>query len=120
MNKLYTKCTPERYWQSLLVNAESLIREVLPASSRQAGRTIGTVLVIVDLKGFGYVFVILDYHLLIHAPLHSVSQFWQMKSLAQKSFQISQDYFPETLVVTYTILLIFRFADNYVAWGSLS
>lgn len=28
--------------------------------------------------------------------LASVGQFWQMKSLAQKSFQISQDYYPET------------------------
>lgn len=26
----------------------------------------------------------------------SLSQFWQMKTLAKQSFQISQDYFPET------------------------
>ncbi|KAJ7109714.1 CRAL-TRIO domain-containing protein [Mycena crocata] len=77
--KLYKTCTPERHWQSVIVNAECLPREVLPASSRQAGRPIGTVFVIVDLKGF------------------SLSKFWQMKTLARSSFQISQDYFPETM-----------------------
>jgi len=55
LEKLYEKCTPEKHWQTLLVNAESLTREVLPASARHAGRDIGSVLVIVDLKGFGYV-----------------------------------------------------------------
>ncbi|KAK7048347.1 CRAL-TRIO domain-containing protein [Favolaschia claudopus] len=77
--KLYKVCTPERHWQSVIVNAECLPREVLPASSRFAGRPIGQVLVIVDLKGF------------------SLSKFWQMKNLARSSFQISQDYFPETM-----------------------
>lgn len=32
-----------------------LPREVLPAAARTAGRNIGNTLVIVDLKGFGYV-----------------------------------------------------------------
>ncbi|KAF8231710.1 CRAL/TRIO domain-containing protein [Tricholoma matsutake] len=77
--KLHKVCTPEKHWQTIIVNAESLCREVLPAASRQAGRTIGTAFVIVDLKGFG------------------LSQFWQVKSLARSSFQISQDYFPETM-----------------------
>ncbi|KAJ7780633.1 CRAL-TRIO domain-containing protein [Mycena maculata] len=77
--KLYKTCTPERHWHSVIVNAECLPREVLPASSRLAGRPIGTVFVIVDLKGF------------------SLAKFWQMKSLARQSFQISQDYFPETM-----------------------
>ncbi|KAJ6613348.1 CRAL-TRIO domain-containing protein [Mycena sp. CBHHK59/15] len=77
--KLYQTCTPERHWHSLVVNAECLPREVLPASSRQAGKPIGTVFVIVDLKGF------------------SLSKFWQMKTMARDSFQISQDYFPETM-----------------------
>jgi len=77
--KLYEVCTPERHWKSVLVNCESLTREVLPAASREAGRHIGTVFVIVDLQGFG------------------IQQFWQMKSLARKSFQISQDYYPETM-----------------------
>ena len=52
--KLYKSCTPERHWQSVLVNAELLPREVLPAASRQAGRPIGTTFVIVDLRGFRY------------------------------------------------------------------
>ncbi|KAJ7505340.1 CRAL TRIO domain-containing protein [Mycena galericulata] len=77
--KLYKTCTPERHWHSVIVNAECLPREVLPASSRLAGKPIGTVFVIVDLKGF------------------SLAKFWQMKSLARSSFQISQDYFPETM-----------------------
>ncbi|KAJ7134607.1 CRAL-TRIO domain-containing protein [Mycena epipterygia] len=77
--KLYQVCTPERHWHSVVVNAECLTREVLPASSRLAGKPIGTALVIVDLKGF------------------SLGKFWQMKTLARQSFQISQDYFPETM-----------------------
>ncbi|KAJ7095885.1 CRAL TRIO domain-containing protein [Mycena belliarum] len=77
--KLYKTCTPEKHWKSVIVNAECLPREILPASSRQAGRSIGTVFVIVDLKGF------------------SLSKFWQMKTLARNSFQMSQDYFPETM-----------------------
>ncbi|KAJ8509524.1 hypothetical protein ONZ45_g8313 [Pleurotus djamor] len=78
LNKLYKECTPEKHWQTVLVNAESLTREILPAASRSAGRTINSVFVIVDLQGFG------------------LSQFWQMKNLAQRSFQVSQDYYPET------------------------
>ncbi|PFH54084.1 glycoside hydrolase family 71 protein [Amanita thiersii Skay4041] len=77
--RLFKTCTPERHWQSVLVNCESLTREILPAASRGAERTIGTVFVIVDLKGFG------------------IQQFWQMKSLARRSFQVSQDYYPETM-----------------------
>ncbi|TFK40778.1 CRAL-TRIO domain-containing protein [Crucibulum laeve] len=77
--KLYQTCTPEKHWQTVLVNAESLAREVLPAAARAAGKEIGTTLVIVDLQGFG------------------IRQFWQMKSLARSSFQISQDYYPETM-----------------------
>jgi len=77
--KLYKVCTPEKHWQTVLVNAESLPREILPAATRKAGKPVDTVFVIVDLKGFG------------------LSQFWQMKTLARNSFQISQDYFPETM-----------------------
>ncbi|KII93920.1 hypothetical protein PLICRDRAFT_409657 [Plicaturopsis crispa FD-325 SS-3] len=76
---LYAQMTPERHWHTMLVNAESLTREVLPASSRAAGRCVDQVFVIVDLKGFG------------------LSQFWQMRGLTKNSFQISQDYYPETL-----------------------
>lgn len=28
--------------------------------------------------------------------MNSISQFWQMKDFARSSFQVSQDYFPET------------------------
>ncbi|KAK2465338.1 hypothetical protein APHAL10511_002692 [Amanita phalloides] len=79
LQRLYKVCTPEQHWKSVLVNCESLTREILPAASRAAGRHIGTVFVIVDLKGFG------------------LQQFWQMKTLARKAFQISQDYYPETM-----------------------
>ncbi|TFK74886.1 CRAL/TRIO domain-containing protein [Pluteus cervinus] len=79
IQRLHKACTPEKHWQTVLVNAESLTREILPAASRKAGHEIDTVFVVVDLKGF------------------SVSQFWQMKGLVQKSFQISQDYYPETM-----------------------
>jgi hypothetical protein len=55
MPKLYKTMTPERHWQTIVVNAEALTREVLPAASRAAGRRIEHTFVIVDLKGFGYV-----------------------------------------------------------------
>ncbi|KAH8104524.1 CRAL/TRIO domain-containing protein [Cristinia sonorae] len=79
MPKLYKHISPERHWQTVLVNCESLTREVLPAATHAAGRPIDGTFVIVDLKGF------------------SLSQFWQMKNLARSSFQVSQDYFPETM-----------------------
>ncbi|KAI0785250.1 CRAL-TRIO domain-containing protein, partial [Abortiporus biennis] len=78
MPELYKHISPERHWQTVLVNCESLTREVLPASKKDGKEVDGT-FVIVDLKGF------------------SLSQFWQMKNLARMSFQISQDYFPETM-----------------------
>ncbi|KZP33543.1 CRAL/TRIO domain-containing protein [Athelia psychrophila] len=79
MPELYKHVSPERHWQTVVVNCESLTREILPAASRAAGRTVDTCFVIVDLKGF------------------SLSQFWQMKALARDSFQMSQDFFPETM-----------------------
>jgi len=79
LTKLYKVCSPERHWETVLVNAESLTREVLPASARAAGKPVGNTLVIVDLKGFG------------------LGAFWQMKSLVRSSFQISQDYYPESM-----------------------
>ncbi|KAF9013290.1 CRAL-TRIO domain-containing protein, partial [Cyathus striatus] len=79
LTKLYKGCTPERHWTSVLVNAESLVREVIPAAVRVSGKPIGQSLVIVDIKGFGF------------------SKFWQMKNLAQQSFKVSQDYYPETM-----------------------
>ena len=53
--ELYKGISPERFWQAFLVNADSLTREVLPASSAAAGKRIDGTFVIVDLKGFGYV-----------------------------------------------------------------
>ncbi|KAF9049609.1 CRAL/TRIO domain-containing protein, partial [Hymenopellis radicata] len=79
-SKLYKECTPEKHWQVMLVNCELLTREVMPAAKKACGtENVNTVLVIVDLKGFG------------------LSQFWQMKTLARNSFQVSQDYYPETM-----------------------
>lgn len=77
--ELYKGITPERFWQAFLVNADSLTREVLPAAAVAAGKPIDGTFVIVDLKGFG------------------TGQFWQMKHLARGAFQVSQDYFPETM-----------------------
>ncbi|KAF9077661.1 CRAL-TRIO domain-containing protein [Rhodocollybia butyracea] len=71
--------TPERHWETVLVNAECLTREIIPAAIKKHGRDADSVFVIVDLKGFG------------------LAKFWQMKHLAQRCFQISQDYYPETM-----------------------
>jgi len=79
MPNLYKHISPERHWQTVLVNCESLTREVLPATSQALDKPVEGTFVIVDLKGFG------------------LSQFWQMKNLARQSFQVSQDYFPETM-----------------------
>lgn len=56
-----------------------MTREVLPACTKAAGRPITNCVCIIDLKGFG------------------LSQFWGMKSLVRSSFQVSQDYYPETM-----------------------
>ncbi|KAH9936279.1 CRAL-TRIO domain-containing protein [Fomitopsis serialis] len=78
MPELYKHITPERFWQHRRQRGVAHPRG-LPASARAAGHQIDGTFVIVDLKGFG------------------LSQFWQMKNLARDSFQISQDYFPETM-----------------------
>jgi hypothetical protein len=78
--RLYRHITPEEHWRTVLVNVESLLAEVLPAASAAAGRPIRQVLVIIDLKGFG------------------LAQFWALKSIARRSFEISQSFFPETYV----------------------
>ncbi|KAI0632089.1 CRAL/TRIO domain-containing protein [Trametes polyzona] len=79
LNKLQKKMTLERFWQTVIVNCEALTREVLPAAAEAAGKPILGTFVVVDLSGFG------------------ISQFWQMKDFARSSFQVSQDYFPETM-----------------------
>ena len=56
--ELYKGISPERFWQAFLVNAESLTREVLPATSSAAGKPVDGTLVIVDLKGFGCVVLV--------------------------------------------------------------
>ncbi|KAH9891614.1 CRAL/TRIO domain-containing protein [Cubamyces lactineus] len=79
LNRLQKKMTLERFWQTVIVNCEALTREVLPAAAEAAGKPIPGTFVVVDLSGFG------------------ISQFWQMKDFARSSFQVSQDYFPETM-----------------------
>lgn len=51
--ELYKHVTPEKLVESIIVNADALPREVLPAASRAAGHRVEQSLVIVDLKGFG-------------------------------------------------------------------
>ena len=80
--RLYRHITPEEHWRTVLVNVESLLAEVFPAASAAAGRPIRQALVIIDLKGFG------------------LAQFWTLKSIARRSFEISQSYFPETYVLS--------------------
>lgn len=52
MPELYKHISPERHWQTVVVNAESLTREVLPATSRALDKPVDGTFVIVDLKGF--------------------------------------------------------------------
>ncbi|KAI9509811.1 CRAL-TRIO domain-containing protein, partial [Russula earlei] len=77
--RLYQHITPQEHWRTVLVNIEALLAEVLPAASAAAGRPIRQALVIVDLRGFG------------------LSQFWAFKSIARRFFDVSQNYFPETM-----------------------
>ncbi|PCH34555.1 CRAL/TRIO domain-containing protein [Wolfiporia cocos MD-104 SS10] len=79
MPELYKLITPERFMQYIIVTAESIPREILPAASRAAGRQVEGQYLVVDLKGF------------------SLGQFWQMKNVVRESFQIMQDYFPELM-----------------------
>ncbi|TBU47765.1 CRAL/TRIO domain-containing protein [Dichomitus squalens] len=79
LTKLGGKMSLERFWQTVLVNCEALPREVLPAATEAAGKPILGTCVVIDLSGFG------------------IGQFWHMKDFARSSFQVSQDYFPETV-----------------------
>lgn len=74
MKKLYNYCMPQKFWQIVIVNGESvghlkdkytsngplnittvqLIREAFPAAGRKVGKEVGQGLFIVDLEGFGY------------------------------------------------------------------
>ncbi|KIK65947.1 hypothetical protein GYMLUDRAFT_158236, partial [Collybiopsis luxurians FD-317 M1] len=71
--------TPERHWETVLVNLECLTREIIPAARKMYGEHITSAFVVIDMKVFG------------------LGKFWQMKNIAQKVLQISQDYYPETL-----------------------
>lgn len=51
--ELYKHVTPEKLVDSIIVNAEVLLREVFPAASRASGRPINQSMVIVNLEGFG-------------------------------------------------------------------
>ncbi len=55
MTALNKVITPERHWEAVVCTAESLVREVLPASSYATGHIVDNCLIIVDLKGFGCV-----------------------------------------------------------------
>ncbi|GAA96240.1 uncharacterized protein L969DRAFT_42362 [Mixia osmundae IAM 14324] len=84
--KLQAVETPEYHWKSVCLNAESLTREVLPASVKAAGgRDLDGNVSIVDLKGF------------------TLGQFWQVKALAKRSFGLAQDYYPEGLGRLYIV-----------------
>lgn len=92
--------TPERHWETIVVGAEAVTRECLPACSRAKGETITDSLSIVDLKGFGLVFTLLqekNCRLSINLLLISLTQFWGMKKHVRDCFQLTQDYYPETL-----------------------
>ena len=55
LTELFKGISPERHWQSIVTNAESLVAEVLPAVSTARGEHIEQVMVIIDLKGFRFV-----------------------------------------------------------------
>ena len=93
---LYRHITPERHWEAIVVTTEALTRDVLPAASRVAGHHISGAFVIADLKGFGYASP--HFCVVFRVMAISLSQFWQIKSLAQATLQIWQDYYPETYV----------------------
>jgi len=76
---LYKEVTPERFWEIIVATTEAAMREILPGCSYAAGKTVDDILCIVDLKGF------------------SLPKFWQMKNLVRDTFQVTQDYLPETL-----------------------
>lgn len=46
---------PVEHWETIVVTAEALVREVLPGSSWQANTLIDEVLIIIDLGGFRFV-----------------------------------------------------------------
>ena len=119
LNKLYNHCTPERHWQTVIVNAESVSRfKAKDISSQQSNvqrysycersfqphaakrvRKSKEPFSSLTSKALGtyccphFHAVISDY------SIRRLGKFWQMKSLIRNSFQISQDYYPESYVL---------------------
>ncbi|KAF8510072.1 CRAL-TRIO domain-containing protein [Hysterangium stoloniferum] len=79
LTALYQEVDPKIHWRSLLVTAESVVRELMPACAKVTGKSVDGMCIVIDLNGFG------------------LRQFWQMKDLIRESFQFSQDYYPETM-----------------------
>ncbi|MBW0508520.1 hypothetical protein O181_048235 [Austropuccinia psidii MF-1] len=106
LNKLYSVIDKQTHFKVVVANCEALTREILPAcnhlkqsrhplspsgNSHSASNSVKgsppnnvndnvtNAFCIIDLKGF------------------TLSQFWQIKSVAQSCFRISQDYYPETM-----------------------
>ena len=118
LNKLYNHCTPERHWRTVLVNAESVshlkskdisdqqlqrcsycerffqrhaarrVRKSKGPFSLLTSKALGTYCYIHSSLGHLWLF-----------KLCRLGKFWQMKSLVHNSFQISQDYYPESYVI---------------------
>ena len=68
---LYKAVKPEYHWKTVVVNCEALTREVLPACRDVYQHPVDAAYCIVDLQGF------------------TMAQFWQIRTLAQKCFQVS-------------------------------
>lgn len=86
---------PGRFWEAIVSTAECLPREIFPACCHAAGRVIDRELVIIDLKGFGSVLTERHYFKL-STTFYRLTKFWQMKDLVRDSFNMSQNYYPET------------------------
>ncbi|EGG07732.1 uncharacterized protein MELLADRAFT_28365, partial [Melampsora larici-populina 98AG31] len=125
LNKLYSVVDKESHFRSIIVNCEALTREVLPACtykkllneypSSEVPKEfppefvkVTNAFCIVDLKGF------------------TLSQFWQIKSIARICFGISQDYYPETMGylaiinAPYTFATIFKAIQPWLSKETIS
>ncbi|THH03040.1 hypothetical protein EW145_g6578 [Phellinidium pouzarii] len=90
--ELYKAITPEKFWEVMVTIGDGAMREILAGSSYAAERVVDNIVIIVDLKDFG------------------LGKFWQMKNLVRDSFQMSQDYFPETMGLLVVINAPYSFA----------
>ena len=95
-----------------------LNREALSVASRKAGVEVGEDLLIVNAEGFGYALPYLVTRKLSDCSICKLGKFWQIKSLVQDCFQISQDYCHETYVLECLCppMLVLK---KYEVWGSL-